>query len=1017
MEACLSALDALEAGFSSPSCDSQGATALWEAACRCLDALDKLQPAPGQEQFLRAVERVASLLGPAVSKLLHVDDSQSASSDSIREAGLPSLAPHTNATIAAAAAQAANGLVMVIRKWTSAADSLLLARIAEGAGAVLLISGKVVSVWDDARHLNAVLPLAVGLVQMACDPNASPEAAHHAAAEHSITTPGLVLGLLTSVVRSAEAAPDIQACIGWQAIRQAASYVAIALRCSENARLAEEFSKLAASGQLLEQLLRLVVLPYLADLLQHQPGIEGLHFWTVYVREALGMLGGDAIRPLARSILAEFTSLGLAAGAPACTVKGGPAHAGPGSEAAGTSAEQVVAAAAAPTAAALCSATLGGNLVLLGVKALSELRTTWKEMCKAEQGRQERQSSSDKQLQQRGEHSSAMVAAKALAGLALQLTRLLLLLPCTEALGKPPAFTPQGQHTWAHSRSSASYGGSRNWPASVDQENAATSEGAGRAAEPAFVRGVFAAAAALHKLVDSGTTELQLQALPGSLEEVASRAVSGLDICLHMFKNWSESTLQMPGTSWVPQDAVAALAAAEALMRLAPKVQQGHGELPPEEQPEPDRLLRIAGSWLRALEVQLRATDRMPAGQEGSSSNDEGVVRLTAIQAQAALRPAMHAAFTAAKLCHSAGKLSTSRRPLLAAEDGMGLQVYGTTLRTSISVVVHLRGVAYPTFDDMPSELLSYYESFKVAMLEATGSLQADAAPLLSGAADLACREPGPLLDVLSCLAGATVSYFRPGEPGVVLLAPKVVVAGLRLLLARRNFDSADLDIYQRFWGSNAWWLDHHPRLCAEVVTSGVLSDSALWLAAQLERGNHPPKATRTLVGSLHEVLHQAMRGMGRLQLEVGRAAMSNPNARPLPGGMAFLVQVRQAIEAALGADQAALATPGFWRDLAGPGGLAPLLKELAQALDVQLPSGDPARQVPEKLSRLALLDIRAQRACSHSACTNLSGASEGELGKGRHCARCNTATYCGVECQRAAWVQEHKLACAIRWQ
>jgi len=68
-------------------------------------------------------------------------------------------------------------------------------------------------------------------------------------------------------------------------------------------------------------------------------------------------------------------------------------------------------------------------------------------------------------------------------------------------------------------------------------------------------------------------------------------------------------------------------------------------------------------------------------------------------------------------------------------------------------------------------------------MLEATGSLLVDAEPLLSGAAGVACQEPGALMNVLSRLAFATVSYFNPGDPAMLLLAPKVVDAALRMLL------------------------------------------------------------------------------------------------------------------------------------------------------------------------------------------------------------------------------------------
>ena len=55
MEVCLSALASLEAGFSLAPSDSEGATALWEAACCCYDAIENLEPAPDQEKLLRLV--------------------------------------------------------------------------------------------------------------------------------------------------------------------------------------------------------------------------------------------------------------------------------------------------------------------------------------------------------------------------------------------------------------------------------------------------------------------------------------------------------------------------------------------------------------------------------------------------------------------------------------------------------------------------------------------------------------------------------------------------------------------------------------------------------------------------------------------------------------------------------------------------------------------------------------------------------------------------------------------------
>ena len=99
-----------------------------------------------------------------------------------------------------------------------------------------------------------------------------------------------------------------------------------------------------------------------------------------------------------------------------------------------------------------------------------------------------------------------------------------------------------------------------------------------------------------------------------------------------------------------------------------------------------------------------------------------------------------------------------------------------------------------------------------------------------------------------------------------------------------------------------------------------------------------------------------------------------------------------------------ALATPGFWRDLAAPGGLAPVLVEVAAAVTTASGAAGPTGGLEETMGRAALEGICCHRTCSFLGCTNLKGASEGELGKGRRCTRCKVAVYCGVGCQRAAW-------------
>ncbi len=113
------------------------------------------------------------------------------------------------------------------------------------------------------------------------------------------------------------------------------------------------------------------------------------------------------------------------------------------------------------------------------------------------------------------------------------------------------------------------------------------------------------------------------------------------------------------------------------------------------------------------------------------------------------------------------------------------------------------------------------------------------------------------------------------------------------------------------------------------------------------------------------------------------------------------------------GAGTEALTTPGFWMDLASTGGLAAILKDLAMLLI--LPRGNLSAGsivADETGAHRAMAGLCSRRACSNLACANISEASEADMGRGYRCSGCNTATYCGVGCQRQAW-PEHKLVCS----
>ncbi len=77
--------------------------------------------------------------------------------------------------------------------------------------------------------------------------------------------------------------------------------------------------------------------------------------------------------------------------------------------------------------------------------------------------------------------------------------------------------------------------------------------------------------------------------------------------------------------------------------------------------------------------------------------------------------------------------------------------------------------------------------------------------------------------------------------------------------------------------------------------------------------------------------------------------------------------------------------------------------------------TGDSLATQEEDLARLRaqLATTLSHRACAYLACTNMSGASEGELARVHRCSGCKAVSYCGVRCQRAAWKCEHKLVCS----
>jgi hypothetical protein len=97
---------------------------------------------------------------------------------------------------------------------------------------------------------------------------------------------------------------------------------------------------------------------------------------------------------------------------------------------------------------------------------------------------------------------------------------------------------------------------------------------------------------------------------------------------------------------------------------------------------------------------------------------------------------------------------------------------------------------------------------------------------------------------------------------------------------------------------------------------------------------------------------------------------------------------------------------------------------QLQQQLDALLSAQQEAQQgsVGESLTTLVkqlqatggmLCNIAVPHFCNNPACRIISGPTEVQLVSGRSCicAGCQTARYCGRDCQRAAWKQ-HKPVC-----
>ncbi|GAB4818357.1 hypothetical protein N2152v2_005403 [Parachlorella kessleri] len=520
MNACLPALAKLKGKILSAFTDTKATTVLWEAACGWEEAVNKLEPTQEQDQLLRAAAEVASLLAPTMAKAARLGAPGAGEAPPAGKAcDSSSVAQRTRASIAASVAKAADGLTQLLLRQSAAADPALLQSLADGITAAVLCHNMPAPLGQYPRHLEAVMCLATTLLEGAmCAANSSPPA--HRALAQAVSRPGLVVGLLHGTVESLGAVAGGKSSPSQQNSQCYATRITLSLI---EKLLASELGRLAADEQLVQQLLRLVVLPNFADLLNNRTRMPDKPLLDSTLAGILRFLRTDPIRPHARSLLARVAPpLGSAA-----WTQDIPA---------------AVAAAAAAPAEAQGSATLGGNLVLMLMEVLAEQRASW------HRGR--------KAAERKSEHSAAHrqleAQAAAVANLGCLLPQLLQYLPCALDIEQAHALHDDYDHRLSSSRASGtSIGGLCRASTMMTVQHAAP-EWAGRAAEAVFLKGVVALAAALLDLKDSGAVHQLVYNTddlppPESSDEDVARdaAVAVWCLCgsLAAFQCWAEGTL------------------------------------------------------------------------------------------------------------------------------------------------------------------------------------------------------------------------------------------------------------------------------------------------------------------------------------------------------------------------------------------------------------------------------------------------------------------------------------------
>ncbi|GAB4818352.1 hypothetical protein N2152v2_005398 [Parachlorella kessleri] len=877
MEACLSALAKLKARTLSPLTDTKATTALWEAACGWADAVKGITPSQEQTQLLREAADVASLLVPTLAKAARLcARDASEAPDSSSEGDSPSVGPQrTTASIAAAVAKAADGLTRLLFKQSTAADPALLQFLADGISAAVFCHSLPAAIGHDIRNLEAVTGMATNLLKGAIDAAHSSSPVHRALAQ-AVTRPGLLVGLLRGTVQSLDAVAAGQSSASRRDTLLHTTMITLSLL---EKLLSAELGRLVADEQLVQQLLRLVVLPYCADCVQRRAVIQNKPRWDSILAGILVFLRTEAIRPHARSLLARAAPpLGSAAWT--------------------LDVPAAIAAAAAGSAGSHGSATLGGNLALVFVKVLAEQRALWHQGRKAAHRKSEH--STSQRQRQHGASSPSQVQAAVVATLASLLARLLQLLPCTLDSEQVEAlYSDDSQRRSSGKASGTSVGGLCQASTLVTVQHAAP-EWAGRAAEAVFLQGVVAVAAALLDLKDSGgvphlVCSLDDLPLPEANNEdavwEAAFAVCSLGDTLPAFQCWAEGTLEPTDVRWVPSDLAAACGAAEVLMRLAPQLQQGPRGVCSKSERAPRNLHWMAGRWFEAVQDRLLSV-HVHKGQQQQprvyTTDAAAVKALTVHQARTTLLPAIHLATTAIKFAHVSRSMPAVQQGVLYESQEVMTLVCASAILTTSSVVSSLLRRAYPESEaeGVPLDIQRKVDALEVAMIDVTGVLARDAASLLSGAAAVAVEGPEVLISVLLDLTRCAMNASLPGKPAAVLLAPAVMEAGLRLLLA--TCKPIKTESYG-FWIIAGKHLVVNPRLCAEVVGRGLLAESAAWLAQQLDQGRLAPESASRLVACLDALFSDAVNSL--VQLASVSAAQATDDAKTQePGAITKLV-------------------------------------------------------------------------------------------------------------------------------